>query len=54
MFTENDHRSSAIDIIADTSSPLINEVGGKPISEWGYRPCFNRLLLNVQCPNEIN
>ena len=49
-----DHRNSAIDIVADTSSPLITEMDGKPISGRGYRPCFKRFLLNVQCPNEIN
>ena len=50
----HDQRNSAIDIVADTSSPLITEMDGKPISGRGYRPCFNRFLLNVQCPNEIN
>ena len=36
-----DHQNSAIDIVADTSSPLITGMDGKPISERGYRPCFN-------------
>ena len=49
-----DHRNSALDIVADTSSPVITEMDGKPISGRGYRPCFKRFLLNVQCPNEIN
>ena len=50
----HDHRNSAIDIVADTSSPVITKMDGKPISGKGYRPCFNRFLLNVQCPHEIN
>ena len=49
-----DHRNSAIDIVADTSSPLITKMDGKPIPGRGYRPCFNGFLLNVQCPDEIN
>ena len=49
-----DHRNSAMDIVADTSRPLITEMDGKSISWRGYRPCFNRFLLNVHCPNEIN
>ena len=48
------HRSSVIDIVADTSSPVITETDGKPISGRVYRPCFNRFLLTVQCPNGIN
>ena len=28
----HDRRNSAIDIVADTSSPLITEMNGKPIS----------------------
>ena len=39
---------------ADTSSPVITEMDGKPISWKCYRHCFNHFLLNVQCPNEIN
>ena len=49
-----DHRNSAIDIVADTSSPVITEMDGKLISVIGYRPFSNRFLLNVQCSNEIN
>ena len=49
-----DHRNSAIDIVADTSSALITEMNGKPFSVRGYIPCFNRFVLNVQCHNEIN
>ena len=29
-------------------------MNGKPISEGGFRPSFNRVLLNVECPNEMN
>ena len=47
------HRNSALSIVADTSSPVITEMDGKPISGRGYRPCFSRFLLNAQCPNEI-
>ena len=49
-----DHRNSAIDIVADTSSPVTSEIERKPISVRGYRPCLNRFLLSVQCRNEIN
>ena len=49
-----DHRNSAIDIVADTSSPLVTDMDGKPISGRGYRSSFSCFLLNVQCPNEIN
>ena len=42
-----DHRNSATDIVADTSSTLITEMDGKPISRRGYRACFNRFFLNV-------
>ena len=48
------YRNRAIDIVADTSSPKITEMDVKSISGRGYRPCFRRFLLNVQCPNEIN
>ena len=48
-----DHQNRAIDIVTDTSSP-VTEMDRKPISGRGYRPCFRRFLLNVQCPNEIN
>ena len=43
-----------IDIVADTSSPVITEMDGKLISGRGYIPCFNHFHLNVQYPNEIN
>ena len=49
-----DHRIRVIDIVADINSPVITEMDGKPISGRGYRPCFKRFLLNVQCPNDIN
>ena len=42
------------EIVADTSSPVITVMNGKPTSGRGYRRCFNWFLLNVQCPNEIN
>ena len=45
-----DHGNSAVDIVADTSSPVITEMDVKPISGRGYRPCFRRFLLNFQCP----
>ena len=50
----SDHQNSAINIVADTSSPVITGVDGKPISARGYRYCFNCFLLNVQCPSKIN
>ena len=31
----HDHRNSTIDIVADTSSPVITKMDGKPISERG-------------------
>ena len=46
-----DHRNSAIDKVVDISS---SEITGKPISGRGYRPCFNRFLLNVKFSIEIN
>ena len=46
--------NTSVTIVADTSSPLITEMDGKPISGRGCRPCFNCFLLNVQYPNEIN
>ena len=49
-----DHQNSAMDIVADTSSPVIIKMDDKPISGRGYMPAFNRFLFNVQCPNEIN
>ena len=49
-----DHPNCTIDIVANTDSPVIIEMNGKHISGRGYRPCVNRTLLNVQCPNEIN
>ena len=49
-----DHRNSAIDIVADSSSPVTSEIERKPISMRGYRRCLNRFLLSVQCRNEIN
>ena len=49
-----DHQNSAANKIVDTGSPVITEMDGKPISGRGYRSCFNRFLLNVHCPNEIN
>ena len=49
-----DHRIRVIDIVADINSPVITEMDGKPISGRGYRPCFKRFLLNVQCHNDIN
>ena len=49
-----DRRNRAIDIVADTSSPVITEMDVKPISGRGYRSCFKRFLLIVYCPNKIN
>ena len=49
-----DHQNSAANKIVDTGSPVITEMDGKLISGRGYRPCFNRFLLNVHCPYEIN
>ena len=46
-------QNSAIAIVPGTSSPLITEMDGKPISGRGYRSCFNYFLLNIHCPNEI-
>ena len=40
-----DHRNTATDIVADTSSPVITELDGEPISVRGNRPCFKRFLL---------
>ena len=48
------HRNRAIDIVADTSLPKITGMDVKSISGKGYRPCFRRFLLNVQCPNKVN
>ena len=48
------HQNNAVDIVVDNSSTVITEMDGKPISGRGYRPCFNRFLLNVQRPNERN
>ena len=47
-----DHPNSAIDIVANTSSPVTTKIDGKFISGRGYSPCFNHFLLNVQCYNE--
>ena len=44
------HQNSAINIVADTSSSLISDMDGKPISGGGCRPCFNCFLWDVQCP----
>ena len=49
-----DHRNSTIDIVADTSPPVVSEMDGKPIFGRVYRPWFNRFLLNVPFANEIN
>ena len=49
-----DHQNSAIDIVADTGSPVIPVTDGKSISGRSYIPYFNRFLLNVQCPKEID
>ena len=49
-----DHRNSTIDIVADTSPPVVSEMDGKPIFGRVYRPWFNRFLLNVPFVNEIN
>ena len=49
-----DHQNSAANKIVDTGSPVITEMDGKLISRRGYRTCFNRFLLNVHCPSEIN
>ena len=46
-----DHQNSAI--VADTGSPVMTEMDGKPIFGRDYRPCFNRFLLNVKRSNEI-
>ena len=48
------HQNSAATKIVDTGSSVITEMNGKPISGRSYGPDFNRFLLNVQCPNEIN
>ena len=53
IYNFRDHRNSTTDTIADTNSPVITEMDGKPISGRGYKPCFS-FLLNVKCPNEIN
>ena len=45
-----DHQNSAIGIAADTSSPVITEIDGKPVSARGYRACFDHFVLIVQCP----
>ena len=45
----HDHQNIAVKKIVDTGSPVMTEMDGKLISERGYRPCFNRFLLNVQC-----
>ena len=47
-----DHQRGPANKIVDTGSPVITEVDGKLISGRGY--FFNRFLLNVHCPNEIN
>ena len=43
-----DHRNSATDIVAYTSSPVTTKIDERLISGRGYRPCFNHFLLNVQ------
>ena len=43
----HDQRNSAIDIVADTSSPLITEMDGKPIS--GEITTLLQ-LLSFKCP----
>ena len=48
-----DPQNSAANKRSDTGSPVITEMDGKPIYGRGYKPCFNRFLLNVQFPNEI-
>ena len=48
------HQNSVANKIVDAGSPVITEMDGKLISGRGYRPCFNRFVLNVHCPNEIN
>ena len=42
-----DRQNSIIYVVADTGSPVITEMDGKPISGRDYRYCFNRFLLNV-------
>ena len=49
-----DQRNRGIDIVADTSSPVITEIDVKAISGRGYRPCLRRFLLIFQCANKIN